>query len=340
MEENLVGYLLNALDPETHREVEAYLGANPEARRHAEVLRRALEPLAADADEEAPPGLWLRALAHVARDQARQAPRRPAPPPADHFDDLPPAPRPVPAQVLGPSRSRWRRADLLVAAILLFAVAGLGASLLPTLWYRQQIYACQNNLRLFHQALMEYSQRHDGAFPKVEDTPPRNVAGIFVPILKESGALPDDVTVACPADGHQKPPAVTVAELEEMQKDRPSQFDALSRRLAGCYAYSLGYGDRGAHSGLRVEDGGYLPILSDAPDFQGGRVALGNSPNHGGRGQNVLYIDGHARFSTTRGAGVGGDDIFVNQHGRVGAGCNPEDTVLGASAATPFPYDP
>ncbi|HJT78942.1 MAG TPA: hypothetical protein VJ739_17225, partial [Gemmataceae bacterium] len=250
------------------------------------------------------------------------------------------APRPAPSQILGPSRSRWRRADVLVAALVLFAVAGLAISALPAVWYRQQVYACQNNLRLFHQALTDYSQRHGGAFPKVEDQPPRNVAGIFVPILEDSGALPDDVTVACPADGHQKPPAVTLAQLEEMQKDRPGQFDALARRLAGCYAYSLGYGDPSNHAGLRVEDGDYLPILSDAPDFRGNDVAPGNSPNHGGRGQNVLYIDGHARFATTRAAGVAGDDIFVNQQGRVGAGCNRYDSVLGASAATPFPWEP
>jgi hypothetical protein len=339
MEENFVGYLLNALDADTHRDVESYLAAHPEARQRADLLRRALEPLAADAAEEPSPGLWLRTLAHVARHEAHR-PDRPTLRLADHLGDLPPAPRPAAAQVVGPSRSRWRRADVLVAAVLLFAVVGLGASLLPGLWYRQQVLACQNNLRQFHQALMEYSQRHGGAFPKVENAPPRNVAGIFVPILEESGTLPDDVTVACPADGHEKPPAVTLAELEELHKDRPSQFDALARRLAGCYAYSLGYGDPGAHAGLRADDDDNLPILSDAPAFQGTGVAAGNSPNHGGRGQNVLYIDGHARFSTTRGAGVGGDDIFVNQQGRVGAGFNRYDSVLGASAATPFPYEP
>ena len=35
-----------------------------------------------------------------------------------------------------------------------------------------------------------------------------------------------------------------------------------------------------------------------------------NSPNHGGRGQNLLYGDGHVRFSTTRLVGLN-DDIFT-----------------------------
>src|SRR5271156_3271197 len=106
MEENLVGYLLNALDPAEQRQVEGYLRDHPEAQRHLQLLEHALEPLAADRDEIAPPpGLSVRTLALVAEHQCHELPR-------------------VPKATSRPSdfthRSWWRRADVLVAASLLF----------------------------------------------------------------------------------------------------------------------------------------------------------------------------------------------------------------------------
>jgi prepilin-type processing-associated H-X9-DG protein len=220
---------------------------------------------------------------------------------------------------------------------VLFAALGLGATLLPGMWQRQQIYACQNNLRLFQQALADYSQRHNGQFPKVEAEPPRNVAGIFVPILRDSGVLHGNVSVTCPGNADRRLPALSVAELEQLQRTRPAEFQAQVKRLAGCYAYCLGYDDDGALRGLRDDDDDRLPILADRPVFADGSAGPGNSPNHGGLGQNVLYVDGHVRFYTSRAAGINGDDIYVNQRGEVGAGRNRLDSVLGASAATPYP---
>jgi prepilin-type processing-associated H-X9-DG protein len=341
MDENLVGYLLNSLDPGTHLQVEAYLEEHPEARHRLELLRQALAPLAADAEEEPPPGLAVRTLGHIARHQARRPEatqaRRPAPAPRPAYRNLPPAPRPFPSAGTEVVRSWWRRADVLVAALVLFAALGLGVSLLPGMWQRQQILACQNNLRLFQQALADYSGRHDHQFPKVEAEPPRNVAGIFVPILRDAGALPGTVSVSCPANGDRQPPALSVADLEELQRTRPAEFRAQVQRLAGCYAYCLGYTDDGVLCGLRDDDEDALPIVADRPVFAAGRVREGNSANHGGLGQNVLYVDGHVRFCTSRTAGVGGDDIYINQRGQVGAGRNRLDSVLGASAATPYP---
>src|SRR5262245_15974839 len=197
MEENLVGYLLHSLDPDTHRQVEEYLLDHPEARGRLELLRRALDPLAADADDAPPPGLWVRTLAHVARHQCRQpevvqsAPPRPSP-----NRVLPRAPWPRPAQGAGAARSLLRRADVLVAAVLLLVVGGVALTWVGRSWYNQHVYACQNNLRQLHQALWAYSDQHDGEFPRVEAQPPRNVAGIFAPALNDSGVLPANFPLA------------------------------------------------------------------------------------------------------------------------------------------------
>jgi anti-sigma factor RsiW len=81
MEQDLVGYLLDALDPDTQRQVEKYLNAEPAARQQLEVLRRALDPLACDREHPEPaPGLAFRTLARVAEYRCRPLPQAPTPP--------------------------------------------------------------------------------------------------------------------------------------------------------------------------------------------------------------------------------------------------------------------
>jgi prepilin-type processing-associated H-X9-DG protein len=336
MDENLVGYLLQSLDPETQAQVEGYLHTHPEAQGRLERLRRTLEPLAADGEDVAvPPGLWVRTLAHIAQDRCRKPKTLPFP---GSYRDLPAAPRPTWSQWLGSGASWLRRADVVVAAVLLLAVTGLGVTWLVGARGNQQMLACQNNLRQFYQSLRSYSDHHDNQFPLVEAHPPRNVAGIFVPILNDAGLLSSATSVSC---GSAAAPvrSPSLEELEEMRRDRPDEFDSLIHNLAGCYAYSLGYGTPNFHSGLRSDEGERLPLMADRPAYRDSRVAPGNSPNHAGRGQNVLFVDGSVDFAKVRNVGVNRDDIYVNQRGEVAAGRNRFDSVLGASWARPYPHD-
>ena len=70
MRNELVGYLLNALDDDETRAVEAALAAAPQndpLRRELDVLRRAIEPLGRDRLPcDPPPGLAARTLRFVA----------------------------------------------------------------------------------------------------------------------------------------------------------------------------------------------------------------------------------------------------------------------------------
>jgi len=321
MDENLVGYLLKCLDADEHREVEDHLRGHPEARQRLELLRRSVAPLAADAEIDPPPGLWVGALARLAEYQCRS---------------LPAAPKPSPAQVAPPGRPWWRRADVLVAAAAALFVLGLSLPWVGRLWYDYRVAACKHNLHNFHNALMAYADLHDGALPQVGAREP---AGIYVPILNDAQLLPADVSVTCPGKEKPRPPyRISVRDLEE-RKANPDEFEKLARELSCCYAYSLGYFEPAAAGrperlvGLRRDSGDELPVLADCPP----PVGVGNSPNHNGRGQNVLYLGGNVRFQKDRTAGVAGDDIYLNWQNRVAAGRDRTDTVLGSSAARPYP---
>src|SRR5262245_57008104 len=110
MDENLVGYLLQSLDPQTQAQVEDYLHTHPEAQARLERLRRARDPRAADGEEiAAPPGLWVRTLAHIAHDRCRKPKTLPF---SGDYRGLPKAPRPAWSQWLGSGGSWWRRADV------------------------------------------------------------------------------------------------------------------------------------------------------------------------------------------------------------------------------------
>lgn len=323
-DENLIGYLLQALDPETHQDVESYLRADPEGQKRIELLRQALAPLVADRDGEPPPDdLAIRTLARVAEHGCRHLPR---------------APELGLARVGGAGRPWWRRADLLVAAGILLAFIGLGLPGLLQLRYRSALLSCQNNLRLFHNALVQYGDQHEGKFPHVQERERRNFAGIYVPALHEAGVLDQQASARCPANGARQLAGVTLQELDRMPTDRYLQYAA---DAGGCYAYSLGYRDRGpegqvTHYGYGSHDSAFLPIMADRPHIRGdlGSDVRGNSPNHGG-GQNVLFIGGHVRYCTDTGVGVDGDHIYLNQASQARAGRNQRDTVLGVSGDRP-----
>jgi hypothetical protein len=330
MEENLIGYLMQSLDCDEEQEVESYLRTNPDAAERLELLRQALVPLEADREElEPPPDLLVRTLARVAEYRTREllSYKVPAPPPAD----------------VSP-RSWWRRADVLIAASILFLASSLALPGLYAIKRQHDIVACQNNLRGFYGALMAYSDHHQDAFPKIDENPPHNYAGIIVPALRQGGYLTDAVSVNCPASGYAQPTFTSIEALDEERLRDPARYERDIAGLGGCYAYPLGYRENNHYFGPhRVQGYDLLPIMSDKPPFtaqSGDVVWAGNSPNHGGSGQNVLFLGGNVRFAKTRNVGMEGNDIYLNRQGLPQAGLGLTDSVLGPSNFHPtYPED-
>jgi hypothetical protein len=314
MDDNLLGYLLNALDPETQRDVSRYLHAHPEARTRLERLRQALAPLEADRAIDPPPRLAERTLARV----------------EEFHTELPRAPITVASRSPAVRFSGWRWADALVAACVLLVSASLLLSLRSKLVYYSNLRGCENNQQQFWFALQRYRDRDARGFPNVADEPaPLNVAGISVPVLVQAGVLsPDGFSVYCPSSGQTRP---CPWSLEQLQLMSDEQFRAIAPELMTCYAYSLGYREGGDQLFGPRSDNPFAPILADRPPPDG---APGNSPNHGGLGQNVLLVNGQVRYCTTRALGDD-DDIYSNRRHEVRAGIDRWDTVLGSSADRP-----
>jgi hypothetical protein len=319
MDENLIGYLLNSLDPDAYRQVDEYLRAHPGAAAKVERLRHALAPLA-DAEQPAPPpGLVVGTLARIAEYQCR--------PP------LPPIPKPKPSD---PEPSDWRlprRMDFLVAASLLLVVGGLVTAWVSRQQHHAKVNACQNNLRLWWVALEQYSGQNNHSFPRVEAEKSRSFAGVFVPILQDAHLVTPEMSVTCPGSGpFQEVPLYSTPQIAAAYQSNPQGYIAMLPTVGGSYAYSLGYIENGKLKSLRDDDGDLLPIMADRPP----RGLSGNSPNHGGYGQNVLYIGGNVSWCTGRNVGVELDDIYLNKSGRLQAGEGRNDTVLGPSEASPY----
>jgi prepilin-type processing-associated H-X9-DG protein len=318
MDENLVGYLLNTLDAGEQRQVEAYLAGHPEARQRLELLRHSLEPLAADRAETAPPpDLVVRTIARVAEYCVRER-------------DLPRAPA-APPRSFTPSRPLWRRADVLVAASLLLTALGLAIPAILHLRTPRAVLECQNNLQLVYGALKAYHDHH-GKFPDVAAEKPHGAAGLAVPLLVNAGVWPEGGSVCCPGNG---PPRACSVPLDQLKNMAPDEFKQVASTLVPCYAYSLGYMIENTYHPPACDPNqpnSLLPLVADVVPMD---MTFRNSLNHGGRGQNVLFQDGHVRFTVLRTVGLDGDDIYVNRDQKIAAGLGRRDTVLGPSNSYP-----
>ncbi len=309
MREDLVGYLIDALEPQEHAAVEAQLSVNPTLRRELELLRGGLTMLDWDREPLDPPaGLAARTCQFVAM-QANAT--------------LAPA---------APSGSRWRMADLIVAAGIFIAASMLFFPAIYHSRYASQVAACENNLRRIGQALAEYSGLHNGHFP---DLSPESAAGVYAVKLMNDGLVNEPQWFVCPGSPlAEKVNQFHIPSLKELETVSHDKLVELENSMGGSYGYNLGYlGEDGKYQATTNLHRKNFAIMADAP-VPG--AAKPYSLNHGGWGQNVLFEDGHVDYLKTCTADGCRDNIFLNDQGRMAAGVHRNDAVIGASAAHPL----
>jgi prepilin-type processing-associated H-X9-DG protein len=325
-DEDLIGYLLDALDPDDRVAVEAHLRASADAAVRLDGLRLALAPLEADREPPAPPaGLALGTLALVAAYVAEHEPCREKPLGAEAVARsaaleeplaFPAPPRPLRA----PPRDEPEltavggrvRFDILIAGCIALFAGGLMFSAIGKIRANNQMVACQNTLRTIHVGLSGYADTHGGRYPQV-GVGSTATAEMFAQVLCDSGQMPVGFQPCCPA-------AVTA----------PGS-------LVG-YTYTLGYRTPVGLQGLSRNDAlvgehDLVPISADFPTATAAPTA-GPTCSHR-RGMNVLYVGGHVQVTTSALVGPNGDDIFRNLYGAVAAGAERRDSVLGRPGDRP-----
>ncbi|MEX2111746.1 MAG: DUF1559 domain-containing protein [Pirellulales bacterium] len=311
MREQLIGYLLDALEPAEHEQVQAQLNRDSGLKRELEVLSRSLLPLTADREFFEPPaGLADRTCVFVALRAGRVSLAQP------------------PATVA----RQWSMADMVVAAGIFLAASLLFFPAMSQSRFAARVTQCQNNLRSFGMALNNYANIHRGFFPNVPLEGRCSAAGVVAVRLRDLGFLEGKGIVVCPASSLADEAAVfeipTAAELESASDE---QLPVLHRRMGGSYGFNLGYVQDGRYFSPRNLHRARFAVMADSPSAK----PPYHSANHGGCGQNVLFEDGHVQYLTTCRAHGCRDDFYTNDKGVVGPGLHMYDAVIGSSDTKP-----
>lgn len=290
----MLDYALRQLDSSAREQVDRELAEDPAAADAMDRLTRSIHLLLDDGETfDPPPQLASRTLAFVAEATRRRR---------TILDFVPVS---VP----------FRPADLAVAAGIF--IAGL-ITLLPAMQKsreRMEIAGCSYNLQQLGRALWQYGTQHQH-YPFAPEQHPGGPVGAYVAQLRDGGTLSDlEInTLHCP----------------HVAKDKLSNpQDAANVKSLG-YAYNVGYRlPSGTVAPIRADHTPNIALLADQPahvNFQ--HILPGNSPNHGGRGQNVLYADLHIGWHNTRRLTPKDDDMFTNSKHELQPGLSPEDTSL------------
>ena len=287
--DDLMDYALGQLEGPTREDAEREIAGDPDLAARVDRLELALHRLLDDGGAIGPPsGLASRTIGFVAERTSRK-------------------------QILDfvPARVPFRWADVAVAAGVL--MAGL-LTLLPAVNAGRSKSAqmnCGFNLQQLGVSLANYAARHNH-YPDVRSKGPGGHVGSYAVVLKDENLLRDSRSLHCPCRGICPP-------IEGPRPD-PHHID---------YAYNVGYRHQasGEAQPVGLAHPAATPLLADQPSHDDRRVLPGNSPNHGFRGQNVLFTDLHVEWFPTRRVKLD-RDLFLNDNDRPEPGIGPLDSAL------------
>jgi len=312
--DEMIDYVLGQVDGAERERLERALRDDGEQSVRVERLRQTIYHLLDDGTPfEHPPGLAQRTVTFVARNRRRTRSL------SDYV----------------PMRVPFRWADFAVAAGIF--VAGV-LTLLPAIQRsreRMNQAGCVFNLQQLGNSFGQYATvKQLMPYPpsSQEDAP----AASFAAMLHDAGVLDDAKLLDCPCNGpckHTNSELVGFDQLEHIRRTDPARYQHL---VSFDYAYNIGYHHAPQHPGpLDFRHSWGIPVLADQPNHDDHRIKAGNSPNHAGRGQNVLFGDGSVRWFRTRQVSPDDQDLYLNNEHQPRPGLHQSDSVLVPSHA-PF----
>jgi prepilin-type processing-associated H-X9-DG protein len=198
---------------------------------------------------------------------------------------------------------------------------------------------CGSNLAGLFQSLGNYQADNHGQMPSLASSPnapwwrvgdqgPENVSNtrrMWI-LVRKGYAQPEDFM--CPAQKSVQTAACNYKELNDFP----------DRKMV-TYSFRIGCPSSGAKPSRIIIVSDMNPIFEKLPQLSEpslnvkliDKLLNQNSPNHNGRGQNVLFCDGSVQFVKTRQVGPSLDDIFTIQGKNV-----YEGTELPASESDAF----
>lgn len=350
-QDDLLGYVLGALDAQEHRNVQQSINDNPEIEELLLQIKNSLLPL--DYLESSGPrtGLARRTCESVAGWQNEQAfdsnADQQIPGLVGSLDSIiqsavnaeaPKKSEPrfrssVTDRILHPNT--WSIPDVLVGVALIAIVTGILFPMISYSRYNSRIVACQSNLTEVGIALNNYSLANEGQFVIIPRQGPLAAIGCIGPMLKDSGFLPDDSVLACPGVAANLPP-VHIPSCNQMNNALcEEEINYCRQNMLGHFGFSMGYRVDGRYCPPRNMGRSNVVLVADRPSSGlPGRI----SANHCKRGQNLLFED--LRVVYVKGPAYGGNAIYLNDYGIVGPGSNVLDIVIAPAHLSPTQANP
>jgi prepilin-type N-terminal cleavage/methylation domain-containing protein/prepilin-type processing-associated H-X9-DG protein len=238
-----------------------------------------------------------------------------------------------------------RRAFTLIEILVVLAIiAVLMAFLLPALEKSREKanqVRCGSNLSQIGLAISMYANENHGNYPRTRYDPAAPLcadtnASALDP-FQSTGPLMNDTTAPMflLLRTNKLPPAVyadpynDVVEYEAEPADPMTHSNFTDFRKNCAYSYANAYPDAVALANGYKLTSKIRPAFAVAADLNPGTGVGQNSRNHEGRGQNVLFGDGHVEWEQVSACGISGDDIFTNRAGVVKASpLDANDSVL------------
>ncbi len=317
--EQLLGYLLGALERAEQEQVEQELAVNARLRDELAEMKAALDKVGlSDPPEpiEPPAGLAERTCLFVVQQSEELT------------VSLPPE-----QNATGGQRS-YTLTDLLVAASILVM---LGALIFPSLArsrFLAQMVACQNNVRQMGIAMwLDSESRPDRSYLRVPyEQSQAVVVGMTASSLVKNQFVESPDTAVCPtSDQGGLVPNYPMPMPEQLFYARGEELRRLQRLVGGSYAYPLGYIRSGQIVPTRNMYRENYCLIAEPPQWDG------SSRNHDGRGGNMFFEDGHFCWVDANAYPPLADDPYRNRMGQpLAAGVDIHDAVLGAGDMRPL----
>lgn len=238
------------------------------------------------------------------------------------------SPEPAPA-VIPATRSFLDR--VIMAATAIAAMVLLAPLLLDSI-EDSRTRRVEQKLSVLSGSLHGYADAHR-EYPTPPASGPLSRAGLYAPTLVAEHRLrSDDGTLLVPGSALSNSGTFRIPSVEELEEAvGTARLEMLVRQMGGDFGYTLGHRDEtGSLQPIRDSRRGHHPIMADAPADHGLHAV-----NHPSGLHHILFEDGRVQrvFDPTFAADR--DHLYHNHDGDIAAGVDIDDSAIGGSHHRP-----